>query len=169
MQSSPGFNPVRLLGFMHLTPSLPLLTPASLPLRGLTHSQTPLLGSSEGSDSATLARLLSSPPGGSSAASSLRLGDAGPPGSGLGPGGKQVSVTRTHVFSQHDPHLCKGCSLGGRETAPQTRPPPFSSDRLEISEENMTKPAGSSASSGPQVPRATGQRRWAWQLSLLRD
>lgn len=49
-------------------------------------SQTSLLGSSGAGNSATLARLLSSSPGGSSAASSLRLGDAGPPlGSGLGP------------------------------------------------------------------------------------
>ena len=100
--------------------------------------------------------MLSSPPGGSSAASSLRLGDAGPPGIGLGPVGKQVSVTRTHVFSPHDPQLRRGCSLGGRETVPQTSPSPFSSDRLERSEESMTRPAGMCASSGG--PSAKGSR-----------
>lgn len=55
--------------------------------RGATalQSQTSLLGSSGAGNPATLARLLSSSPGGSSAASSLRFGDAGPLGSGLGP------------------------------------------------------------------------------------
>ena len=123
MQSSLGFNPVfRVLSFTWQGGSFPNSPPA---LPASPHETLPpLLGSSEGSNSATLARLLSSPPGGSSAASSLRLGDAGPPGSGLGPVGKQVSVTRTHALSPHDPQLRRGCFLGGRETAPQTSPLP---------------------------------------------
>lgn len=50
-------------------------------------SQESLLGGSWAgiSVTVTLARLLSSSPGGSSAASSLRLGEAGPLDSGLGP------------------------------------------------------------------------------------
>lgn len=64
--------------------------PSNLPLRlSVTHSQTALLGSSGAGTSATRARLLSSSPGGSSAASSLRLGDAGPLDSGLGPAGRR--------------------------------------------------------------------------------
>lgn len=48
-------------------------------------SQESLLGGSWAGISVTLARLLSSSPGGSSAASSLRLGEAGPLDIGLGP------------------------------------------------------------------------------------
>lgn len=92
---------------LHPAPSCPATScPAA------THSQASLLGGSGVGSSATLARLLSSSPGGSSAASSLRLGDAGPPGSGLGPAGKHVKGSEVaHMAMMARPLLCSPALL----------------------------------------------------------
>lgn len=123
-----------------------------LPPSARTHSQASLLGGSWAGISVTLARLLNSSPGGSSAASSLRLGEAGPLAMGLGP----VKNHRDKYSSTSQGCHAVQCLLfRDREPCPGLL---FSSDLIwELREEGMAGLLAAGPTSGLKS-LAPGQR-----------